>query len=82
MKYKSFLAGFVTFLIVTGALYFVGEQFSVQWLMFSYEYENSADGFSFSASSFMPFVIGLIAGVIAEKLYMRKGMQKKLPDIY
>lgn len=77
MKGKRFLIAFLTLIITTGALLFVGNLFSIDWLMFSYEYENSADGFSFSASSFMPLILGLVASFIAENIYVRKMEQKK-----
>lgn len=81
MKFKRFLVGFLTFLVVTGAFYFVGEQFSIAWLMFSYEYESSAEGFYFSANSFMPIVFGVAASFIAEKIYVKKEAQKKLHEV-
>lgn len=77
MKGKRFLVVFLTLMITTSTLLFIGNAFSIGWLTFSYEYENNAEGFSFTASSFMPLILGLIASFIAESLYVRKMKQKK-----
>ncbi len=76
MRYKRFLVGLFTFIIISSALILIGEQFSVDWLKFSYEYEAGDEGFFFSASSFLPFIIGLAASAIAEKIYVRKLCKK------
>ena len=77
MKYKRFLIVFLTWIVVTGALFWIGEQFSISWLMFSYEYEANGEGFSFSAGSFVPLLIGLAVSGMAEAMYARKIARRK-----
>ncbi|WP_441294185.1 hypothetical protein [Bacillus sp. FJAT-27225] len=66
---KRFLVTIGAFLLVTGLLYGIGYTFRIPALMFKYEYTNDAEGFFVQTGSILPFLIGLAASYVAEKLY-------------
>ncbi|ALC88992.1 hypothetical protein AM500_03655 [Bacillus sp. FJAT-18017] len=72
MFLKRFLISIGAFLLVTGLLYGIGYTFKIPALMFRYEYRNDAEGFFVQTGSILPFLIGLAACYVAEKLYIRR----------
>jgi hypothetical protein len=72
MKLKSFLIAFGTFVTVTGLLYLIGYTFQITLLIFHHQHNQTAEGFTSESRSLLPFIIGLGASYIAEKIYLSK----------
>lgn len=72
MDRMSFLIAFSALIGTTGLLYIIGHLFSIKGLMFGFYYVNSEDGFQFTAGSFLPLVIGLLASFIFEFWYRQQ----------
>jgi len=79
VKLKAFLVGFISFIVITFALAFIGHKFSLSWLTFAYTKQNSESGFYVSLKPLMPVVIALIASFILGYLYLsyKRGYTKK-----
>ncbi|MDN7243045.1 hypothetical protein QWY14_14670 [Planococcus sp. N028] len=59
----------LSFSATTGLLYLIGHIWTVSSLMFHYEYQDEANGFSLTCGSFLPVLIGLGASFITEKSF-------------
>ncbi|MFJ8261200.1 hypothetical protein ACIQ4I_04460 [Rummeliibacillus sp. NPDC094406] len=69
VKLKAFLVGLISFIVITIALVFIGHEYSISWLAFTYTKQNSESGFYVSIEPLMPVVIALITSFIVEYLY-------------
>jgi hypothetical protein len=72
MKFKSFLVGLGSFVLITAFLYLVGYTFKIAWLMWHFEYNDDKNGFWVITGSLIPAGIGLVLSYIAEKVYIYK----------
>ena len=72
MKFNRFAIAFGTFALVTGLLYIIGYTFKVELLIFHQHYQETPEGISSESRSLLPFIIGLGASYIAEKIYLSK----------
>lgn len=70
MKLLRFAVAFGTFFFVTGILYLIGHSFKFDLLMFHHHYTETPTGFHIETRSFLPFIIGMGASYIAEKLFV------------
>ena len=76
MKLKSFIVGFVSFVLTTVLLYLIGYMFTIPALMFQPEYTDNSNGFFITISSLLPIIIGLVISFISEGIYRYKYRQK------
>ncbi|WNC16597.1 hypothetical protein [Brevibacillus brevis] len=76
MKRISFFITFFSFVLATGALFLLGEWLSIPWLTFRHEFVDSPDGFTITAGSFVPVLIGLAVSFVAETIYVRRYRKK------
>ncbi|MGI2328475.1 hypothetical protein [Planococcus sp. YIM B11945] len=67
MNVQRLMPAILSFAATTGGLYMAGHVWTVPLLMFHYEYQDKANGFSIACGSFLPVLIGLAAAALAEK---------------
>jgi len=72
MKLKRFAIAFGTFVSVTCLLYLIGYTFQITLLIFHHQHNQTGEGFTSESRSLLPFIIGLGASYIAEKIYLSK----------
>ncbi|WP_079508706.1 hypothetical protein [Mesobacillus jeotgali] len=76
MTFKSLIVSLGTLILSTGLFYLIGHIFSIESLMFYYEFHFDGEGFFVSSGSMIPLVIGLLASFIAERQYVKKRSTK------
>lgn len=69
MNVQRFIIAILSFAVTTGFLYMIGHVWTISPLMFRYEYQNEANGFSITCGSFLPVLIGLTVSFIVEKSF-------------
>lgn len=72
IKIKGFTVVFGSFVLTTALLYFIGYKFTLPWLMFHYEYTDTANGFFVTTGSMVPLIVGLAVSFFSEKVYFNK----------
>jgi hypothetical protein len=72
LSFKSLIVSLGTLILTTGSLLLVGHIFSIEPLMFYFQFHSDPEGFSVSGGSMIPLILGLLASFIAEKLYVKK----------
>ncbi|MCP8969786.1 hypothetical protein [Ectobacillus ponti] len=70
MRKRARWISFWTFICTTALLYAAGHAFTIQWLMYRHEYMDQKTGFYVHTGSLAPAVIGVLAGLIAERIYV------------
>ncbi|MEK4091841.1 hypothetical protein [Viridibacillus sp. FSL H8-0110] len=76
LKLKGFFVGVMSFIVLTIALVFIGNEFSISWLTLAYTHQNSESGIYVSIEPLMPVMIALLASLILEYVYVRHNSKK------
>ncbi|MFC5541471.1 hypothetical protein ACFPOH_06725 [Ureibacillus suwonensis] len=66
----------MTLVLTTGLLYLVGHLFTIPFFMFNHQYTDHSNGLYITSGSLIPFIMGLMASFLAEKIYIHKYRQK------
>lgn len=78
MQAKKKIIKWGTFIVVTLCLFLVGHLFHIEILKFPYVFDTYKGGLNIEFGSFVPFLIGIIASVIAGFIYDRSLRKKGL----
>lgn len=68
--------GFISFIVITTALVFIGHEYSISWLTLAYTHQNTESGIYISIEPLMPFMIALLVSLIMEYVYVRHNSKK------